>query len=756
MNRYFQKTFTLLIILLSFNSFAQNGNIRGFVYEEESGEPVIFTPVFIKGTTQGAMTDINGFYSLNGLKKGTYLIQCKALGYDSVGYTVELKSDDDIVSQNLFPKKNSVQLKAVDITASKTEKENNIQISTVKITPQQIKHIPAVGGEPDLAQYLQVLPGVVFTGDQGGQLYIRGGSPIQNKVLLDGMVIYNPFHSIGLFSVFETDIIRNVEVLTGGFNAEYGDRISAIVDITTRDGNKKELGGKVSANPFVSSFLLEGPISKLNDKGGSSSFILSSKYSYLDKSSPLFYPHIDTLPYNFKDFYGKVSFNSANGSKLNLFGFNYNDNVNFTGVSDLNWNALGFGTNFVIVPGKSQVLINGRFSYSDYKVTFSENAEKPRYSEIGGFNAGIDFTYFIPDGEVKYGIEIVGFKTAFEFYNSLGLIIDQTQNTTELAGFVKYKKKIKKFLIEPSLRLQYYATLSTPSLEPRLGMKYNATDRLRFKFAGGRFTQNLISTNSDQDVVNLFSGYLSGPEVTLRDLDGEVVSANIQKAWHAIAGVEYDINNHWEVNVETYVKDFTQLIVLNRNKLFDSDPDYAIETGIAYGIDFLLHYEYKRWFLWAVYSHGYVKRNNGDQIYPPNFDRRHNINFVGSRILGKDLNWEVSARWNLGSGFPFTQTQGFYEEISFQNGINTNYTTQNGNLGILYADEINGGRLPYYHRLDFAAKRKFFFKNDMELEANATVTNVYNRENIFYFDRITYSRVNQLPIIPSMGLKFTF
>ncbi len=738
-------------------SFAQNGNIRGFVYNQESGDPVIFTSVFLQGTTTGAVTDINGFYSISGLKAGTYTVVCRALGFDSVSYTISL-AKDEIYKQNFNLDKNSVELKGVDVSAAKIEKENNVQISTVKITSQDIKHIPAVGGEPDLAQYLQILPGVIFTGDQGGQLYIRGGAPIQNKVLLDGMTIYNPFHSIGLFSVFETDIIRNVDVMTGGFNAEYGDRISAIVDITTKDGNKKELSGKISANPFISSLLLEGPISKLKDDGSSSSFIFSAKHSYLDKSSKVFYDYIDTggLPYNFTDLYGKVSFNSANGSKINFFGFNYNDNVNFTSISDLHWDALGFGTNFVIVPGNSQVIINGKFSYSDYEITLAEADNKPRFSSIGGFNAGMDFTYFIEDGEVKYGFEVLGFKTAFEFFNSLGFRLNQTQNTTELAGFVKYKKKIGKLLIEPSLRLQYYATLSTPSIEPRIGLKYNATDRLRFKFAGGRFTQNLISTISDRDVVNLFSGYLSGPEVTLYDLDGKEVRANIQKSLHAIAGVEYDITNHLEINVEPYVKDFTQLINLNRNKLFDSDPDYIIEEGIAYGIDFLLKYEYKRWFLWLVYSHGYVKRNDGNQVYPPHFDRRHNVNFVGSKVFGKDLNWEVSTRWNLGSGFPFTQTQGFYEEVNFSNGVGSNYTTQNGNLGIIYADKINGGRLPYYHRLDLAVKRTFFISEDSELEVNATVTNVYNRENIFYFDRIRYERVNQLPIIPSLGLKFVF
>jgi hypothetical protein len=168
-------------------------------------------------------------------------------------------------------------------------KTPNVAVQT--IDPVAINKLPSVG-EPDLAQYLQVLPGVVFTGDQGGQLYIRGGLPIQNKVLLDGMVIYNPFHSIGLFSVFDNDIMRNADVYSAGFGAEYGGRTSSIMDITTRDGNKKHLSGKVSASTFGAKLTLEGPLKKLKEDGkGSSSFLLSGKTSYLPQTSKTLYPY---------------------------------------------------------------------------------------------------------------------------------------------------------------------------------------------------------------------------------------------------------------------------------------------------------------------------------------------------------------------------------------------------------------------------------------------------------------------------------
>ena len=279
LNKKFTFTVCLIFLIACVQVFAQNGNIRGFVYESESAEPVIFTSVILKGTTFGAQTDVNGYFSITKLPAGSYTLMITMLGHDTLIEKINLK-ENEILTKKLFTKKSSIKLKEFEISAEKKEQLTEVRTSVTKITPQDIKKIPSVGGEPDLAQYLQVLPGVIFTGDQGGQLYIRGGAPVQNKVLLDGMIIYNPFHSIGLFSVFDADYIRNADVYTGGFGAQYGGRISSIMDITTRDGNKKRLSGKVGATTFGSKVLLEGPLKKAKeDGGGSSSFLLSSSSS---------------------------------------------------------------------------------------------------------------------------------------------------------------------------------------------------------------------------------------------------------------------------------------------------------------------------------------------------------------------------------------------------------------------------------------------------------------------------------------------
>ncbi len=762
-------------MLSSTTAYAQEGTIRGFVYEEKSGEPVIFTNVYLKGTSYGASTDVNGYFAISRIPPGRYLLMVTYLGYDTLKMDVSIKADE-IISKNLYLKEASYTLGQVEVSAEREEARTETRTSVVKITPKQIKQIPAMGGQPDLAQYLQVLPGVVFTGDQGGQLYIRGGSPIQNKVLLDGMIVYNPFHSIGLFSVFDTDILRNADIYTGGFGAEYGGRISSVMDITTRDGNKTRYSGKVGATTFGANVMLEGPIKKLKEdgSGGSSSFILTAKNSYLEQSSKIFYDYVDTagLPFNYTDLYGKISLMGENGSKINFFGFNYNDRVNnYKSLSDFKWESFGGGTNFLIIPGSSPVLIEGHLAYSQYKISLEEQNSLPRESMINGFNMGFDFTYFIGKDELKYGFEILGFKTDYIFYNSIGLDISQEQNTTEIGAYLKYKKTFNKLLFEPSFRLQYYASLSNLSLEPRLAMKYNATDKFRVKFAGGFYSQNLISARSDRDVVNLFYGFLSGPDNLPKEFNGEKITHKLQKAEHAILGFEYDLTNLVTINLEGYYKNFSQLTNLNRNKLLEDNEenaaepdlkkkDFIIERGYATGVDFTLKYETQRIYLWAVYSLGYVVRQYEDingqlQEYHPHYDRRHNINLVATYTFGSEMDWEFNARWNFGSGFPFTLTRGYYELLTFANGIYSDYTTDNGELGILYGD-LNGGRLSPYHRLDIGLKKTFTFSRYTKLEANVSVTNVYNRDNIFYTDRISGERIYQLPIMPSAGLMFSF
>jgi hypothetical protein len=761
------------LLLISILSFSQTGTIKGFVYNKASGEPVIFTNVYLYQTSYGSATDVNGYFIITKVPAGGYTLMVTYLGYDTLRIPVSLQAGG-VITKQLYMQGSAINLETINISAEYQEARTETKTSVVKITPKDIGQIPSIGGQPDLAQYLQVMPGVVFTGDQGGELYIRGGSPIQNKVLLDGVTVYKAFHSIGLFSVFETDIIRNADIYTGGFGAEYGGRISSVMDITTRDGNRQRFAGKIGASTFGANLLLEGPFKKAKENsGGSAGFILSAKGSFLEQSSKLFYNYIDTagLPFNFIDLYGKISVQAANGSKVNFYGFHYRDKVNeYRGISDFNWHSTGIGTNFLVIPGRSSFIMEGHIAYSDYTISLTEATSPERTSSISGFDVGLDFTYFLGKDELKFGLEQIGSSTDYFFVNAANLVISQAENTTEIGLYAKYKLTAGKFLFEPSFRVQWYASLSSISPEPRLAIKYNVTKHFRLKFAGGLYSQNLISARSDRDVVNLFYGIVSGPDNLPDEFNGKPVTHALQKATHLILGAELDIARNMSINIEAYYKKFNQLTNLNRNKIYDENKspeqpdllkkDFIIEEGDAYGLDMTLKYDQKRFYCWIVYSYAFVDRYyediNGDlQHYYPHFDRRHNINLVGTYRFGSQLTWELSARWNFGSGFPFTQTQGYYEKNTFDDGIYSDYISNNGELGIIYGN-LNEGRLPTYHRLDLNLKKRFYLNEVSKIDIDLSLVNVYNRKNVFYRDRITGEIVNQLPFMPSLGVTWTF
>lgn len=733
----------------------------------------MFSNIYLKGTTYGASTDVNGYFSVTKIPDGEYTILVTFLGYDTISENISLKKNDNI-SKRYFLTEASVQLDAVQITAEKIEAKTETKTSVINITPKSITKIPTIGGQPDLSQYLQVIPGVIFTGDQGGQLYIRGGAPIQNKVLLDGMIIYNPFHSIGLFSIFDTDIIRNAEVFTGGFGAEFGGRISSVMDITTRDGNKNRLSGKVGASTFGARVLLEGPLKKAKNPDESAiTFLISAKNSYLEQTSDNIYSGLldEKLPYNFQDIYGKLSITAPNGSKINLFGFRFADQVNkYKSISDFSWDSYGGGANFVVMPDKSSTLIDGIVAYSDYTTTLHEENNPDRSSSISGFNAAFNFTYFFGKHSLRYGIEMQGFKTVFDYMKSNGVRMNQTENTTELGAYAKFKGQIGKFIFEPSLRLQWYASLSETSPEPRLALKYNINEWWRIKAAGGIYSQNLIAANSDRDVVNLFYGFLSGQDGTPSTFDGKDVSSKLQKAIHYILGTEFDLSPFTTLNVEGYYKDFKQLTNMNRNQLYTGSThpqgtpeilwkDFMIENGKAYGIDVSLKYERNRMYFWAAYSLAYVDKNYENEVgelvnYRTHYDRRHNVNLMATYTAGARREWEFSARWNFGSGFPFTMIDGYYEHYQITD-VNIDTYTSSGELGIIYND-LNEGEMPSYHRLDLDVKRKISFSEHTTLDIDLSVTNVYDHKNIFYVDVVNNKKIYQLPVMPSLGMTLSF
>ena len=776
---------TILLILFNFvfAAFAvAQGTVRGTLFDESNGEAIPFANVVLDGTKMGCATDINGFFLINKVPAGSYTLRVRYIGYEEYTEIIEVSAGKTL-TKSIRLKPSSQMLEAVEIKDNRIEERRmQTQVSVEKITASQIQQMPSIGGQADLAQYMQVLPGVSSTGDQGGQLYIRGGSMIQNLCLLDGMIVYNPFHSIGLYSIFETDIILNADIYTGGFGAEYGGRLSSVMDITTRDGNKRNHSGKIGVNTFGASLILEGPLKRESEKSKTSiTYLLSAKNSYLSYTSRKIYPYIEGgLPFDYLDLYGKLSLNSGTGSKVSLFGFRFDDQVNgYQAIDTFHWQNYGAGMNFILVTGSSAIL-EGSLAYSDYGITLSDGSPDVRRSSIGGFNMTLQITNFIGVNRLKYGLSMEGYNTNYRYTNRS----PQEKPSTNISGFATYKWSIgdgpggnARLLLDPGIRFVYYASLNQPSLEPRVAAKYNITEHLRMKFAAGMYSQVFLDARSDNDIVNLFNGFLTG-SADLSDhggitrmFRGDSVNTYIQKAEHLVVGAEYDLTEHITLNGEFYFKYFNQLINANRNKKYDiSDPvygsgpyakpeylmtDFIIEKGFATGFDLSMCVDIERLYLWATYSLGYVQRTDEVQTYNPHYDRRHTVNLLATYALGEQREWELSGRWSFGSGYPYTETQGVYQTLLFGDNIVSDYTRENGDYSIHYA-EIYKGRLPQYHRLDLGVKRKFSLGKRSMLELNFSVTNVYNRKNIFYFNRATFERVNQLPILACLGVTFTF
>jgi len=762
-------TIGLLLLISTLQIFPQTGTIKGFVYDSSTGQPLPIASVTITDTKSGAATDSDGFFLLLRVPLGSQTIKVSYLGYEDYFKTLTIQADD--MEQMVVHLKPSVyELEAATISAERLRTEHLNPVSSHHLTQVTLNKIPGLTGQSDLAEYLQVIPGIIFTGDRGGQFYVRGGAPVQNLVKIDGMTLISPFHSVGFASVFDTETIGSVDVFTAGFGSRYGGRISSVIDVKSRMGNRREFKAKASASTFGYGLLVEGPLKKMTEEDPSSvSIMLSNKGSYISHSAGLLYPYLDStgLPFKYNDFFGKVSLVGRRGDQLDLMGIHFTDAADYSGLLRTTWQTNGGGIRFLATPSGSRLLFEPTLNFSDYRGQFLESGRRPRKTRYNSLEALMKIYYNGPFLKLEWGTEMNVIHTLHTFAGPGNLLQENEYFTTEILTYVESRFETDRFLIEPGLRLHYYADQSFFSPEPRLKMRYRINDLLNLNIATGLYSQNLVSTTSSEDVMNLFQGYYIGPAFVQDTYRGKYIDDKIQLAWHAVCGLSYFGPKNLKLSVEGYVKDYYRMINYNRNKMFDlllnadnEHPEYLIkyfiiEKGWAYGVDFLADWNTASWNLYLAYSLGYVNREDEFMHYVPHYDRRHNLNLVGGYKLGSRKDWQVKARWNLGSGFPFTQSYGIYENLVTGYGRFSLDPATSGELSIWYAP-INGGRLPWYHRLDISLQKTWQFRNDQNLEVTFSIMNVYNRQNVFYVDRITMKRVNQLPILPTLGVNWRF
>lgn len=762
----------LFIFCLPGYVFSQSFTISGYVSDNSSGEKLISATIFNSATIQGTVSNEYGYYSLT-LPAGSV-----SLNYSYIGFTT-MKKDfrlqrDTIINIALEP---SEVLKEVVVTAEKNSEQiqERTQMSMIEIPIEQIKSLPAFLGETDVLKALQLLPGVSGGTEGTSGIFVRGGSPDQNLILLDGVPVYNASHLFGFFSVFNSDAINKVTLIKGGFPARYGGRLSSVLDIRMKEGNMNEFHGEGSIGIIASRVTLEGPIKK--DK---TSFIVSARRTYIDFiSRPLLKLQNpdETQGYYFYDLNAKINHKFSDKDRLYISGYFGRDKAYFdnkyqseedayrTENNGLFWgNATAVARwNHVINP---KLFSNLTATYTDYKFDIYSNSTD---SYDDGTETYLGFEYFsgIYDWALKYDLDYIpapqhylkfGGGVTYHTFQP-GATQFETNDPTiaddalELASDNIYATEFdlyaeddweinSKFKMNGGLHASGFLVNGTfyKSLQPRLSARYMLNPALSLKASFSTMTQYIhLLTNSG-------IGLPTDLWVPATD------TVPPQKAIQPAIGLAYVFKDNYEVSVEGYYKKMNDIIEYKdgANFLFDGLKGWEekVESGEgwAYGAELFIQKREGDLTGWFGYTLSWSNRQfptiNLGNKFPYKYDRRHDLEVAAIYHLNDHI--EFSADWVFSSGQPISLPIAKYEGAFGQE---------------IYAYEgRNGYRMNPYHRLDLNIslhKQKKLFEQTW----NFGTYNTYNHQNPFfiyeYYDYMTnknyYKQVSLFPIIPGIS-----
>ncbi len=780
----------VIIILFPLILNAQKYTINGFVQDAASGEKLIGASVFDSNSGLGTTSNEYGFYSLT-LTAGQIDFGVSYVGYTSYIESIELNEDMQIIV-DLDP---SIELEEVIVTTNRPRDiVKSSQMSTITLSPKQIKALPVFLGEADVFKALQLMPGVQSGTEGTSGMYVRGGGPDQNLILLDGVSIYNADHLFGFFSVFNPDAISNVTLTKGGFPARYGGRLSSVVDIRLKEGNMKEFSGSGSIGIISSRILLEGPIVK--DK---TSFLISARRTYLDI---LVRPVIravnnangdnGTAGYYFYDANLKINHKFSNKDRIFLSAYSGRDKVTmrneydyinddsiYTEQSDyglywgnvtsvLRWNHI-YGNKFfsnvsLIYSNFKFDVFENFYSYvNDRKVSAYEFEYYSGIEDLGGI---IDFDYYPnPNHSIKFGGKylyhnfkpgVTAFSSTYETDSINMEFGNEIVNSSEFYIYAEDNIKIGKRLLV-NLGLHYSAFLVQDefynSLQPRISSRFLITDNLSIKAAFTRMEQYIhLLTNS---TIGLPTDIWLP---TTKDIPP-------QESYQTAIGAAYNLNDEWSITIEGFYKTMSNLIEYKEGASFfeigeDWENKVEIGDGLSYGAEFLVRRDAGKLTGWIGYTLAktdrFFENQNDGEPFPYTYDRRHDISIVAMYKFSDRT--DISATWVYGTGKALTL--GVARYASFQEGgahpFYYDYWRE-----VEYYNGKNGFREPAYHRLDVALNRHK--KKDWgEQTWSFGLYNAYNHLNPFYlyFGHENNSRVLKqvsiFPIIPSVSYAFNF
>jgi len=792
----------LSIYLIVQVAAAQKINISGYIEDAENGEKLIGAAAVSVQDNKGTTSNIYGYYSLSINTSKTTEIKLSYLGYQAVVMNIKA-TKDTIINCKLI---SNTVLKEVVINASKQERiENKTDMSRINIPIEQIKNIPALFGEVDVLKALQLLPGVQKGGEGTTGIYVRGGGPDQNLIMLDGVPVYNPNHLFGFFSVFNADAISNVELIKGGFPARYGGRLSSVIDITMKDGDNKKIHGSAGIGIIASRLTVEGPIVK--DRG---SFIISGRRTYIDiLARPIIKNQLDggSAGIYFYDLNGKLNWRFNDKNRLFLSGYSGDDAVyggfkdNYTSgnetynssqefglrwgnqTSALRWNSI-LGSNLfmntTLTYTKYRYQIKSDFNsqtdsiMSNKDTTLSKESYVQRiYSGIKDYAGRVNFDYrpnnnhFIRFG-TTYIYHIFSPGSVQTKISSNTLTQDTTQGASQLFSneaslYIEDDFKLfEKLNMNLGLHQAFFTVSDKKyfSLQPRISVNYKLPYAWALKGSFALMTQYL----------HLLSNQGIGLPT---DLWVPVTDKILpQRARQFALGIARNVFEEYEFSVEGYYKNMYNVIEYKEGvSNFVSSNDWQDRVtrgqGKSYGLEVFIQHKIGKTTGWIGYTLSKTTRQfdekNLGQWYAYKFDRRHDIGITISHKFSE--RFDLAATWVYGTGnaisLPVQSYNSIAETYSY-GGFSGGGMDKNYQQTIKQYDQLNNVRMRAYHRVDvgfnFHRKRKYY-----EATWNLSCYNAYNRKNPYFYyqgyNNAGNERIYQIslfPILPSLAYNIKF
>lgn len=742
-----------LILFVCVPAFAQSAAVRGFVTDETDGQGLPGVNVVLEdaaGDTRGAATDVDGFFYVPSLEPGRYVLRATFLGY--APYTDSLTLEPGEVRQlDIELGVGETELDAVTVESERTSGAANVTAGLQSIRTQDIELVPTPDVSGDLASYLTTVPGVVTTGDRGGQLFIRGGEPSQNQVLIDGIPLYQPFHVLGFYSAFPSDILNRADLYAGGYNARFGGQLSSVLDVATRSGNKRRFNASASVAPFVSAATVEGPL--VPDR---ISVLGSGRISVIEQGAEQYVGQ--ELPYEFGDVFGKVHADITASGQLSITGLHTWDrgvvgNLAAPRPDEVRWQNTAVGGRYVFVPTKlpllAEVLVTGSQFHTELGAQNPEPDEVPeRTSDIEQYGVEINMTQYLRVADLHAGVFVRTTTVESRLGGAFQNIETERDHVTEAGAYLEPEWRLLDGLTASvGLRLTSLPNQGQTFLEPRGRFEWRFGPH-QLSGAAGLYNQPVVGVADIRDATSIFTAWTIAPK------------EQTPQATHFIAGYRVTPTPWLDVAVEGYYKDLGDLSVGEWTAFPRLTTRVQSASGEAMGVDARVEVRAGPFYGFVNYGLSSVEYVTSSERYEPWFgqetiqyrpahDRRHQLNALGSvAVLGFDL----SARWQFGSGLPFSSPLGFDVFVVMDGTFDP--LTETGDPRVVYDRPFNA-ELPTYHRLDVSVERTFDL-NRLQLTAQAGLINAYDRANLFAYDVFTLQRVDQLPVVPTFGLKASF